>query len=272
MLYRSNFINQYIKFISNKPIYYIGFYSSKKISELELKEPKVGENKIVNDENKEKSNDIKEPKSNAIDDQIKTDIDNFKDDIKNINSANINENNEIKKNNETFEKYENNIKKDKKENGKEIEEKFKIDNNIYEEETNLKSDLEKNGNDNQIIGIEKLKLKIDSSNSNYYLYDKLNDLPLKITIFELKDTIFGEYLKYEKEDINLLRNLNKRMNNVEKELGSINMRLNKVEKKIERIEGKVDRIDNIESNLKILMSHFNLEYKEDISKNPQLVN
>ena len=100
----------------------------------------------------------------------------------------------------------------------------------------------------------------------------MNDLPLKITIFELKDTIFGEYLKYEKEDLNLLMNLNKRMNNVEKELGSINMRLNKVEKKIERIEGKVDRIDNIESNLKILMSHFNLEYKEDISKNPQLVN
>ena len=94
----------------------------------------------------------------------------------------------------------------------------------------------------------------------------MNDLPLKITIFELKDTIFGEYLKYEKEDLNLLRNLNKRMNNVEKELGSINIRLNKGEKKIERIEGKVD---NIESNLKILMSHFNLEYKEDIRKNPQ---
>ena len=59
------------------------------------------------------------------------------------------------------------------------------------------------------------------------------------------------------------------MNNVETELRSINMRLNKVEKKIERIEGKVDRINNIESNLKILMSHFNLEYKEDISKNPK---
>ena len=261
MLYRSHFINQYIKFIYNKPIYYIGFYRTKKISELELKESKVEENKIVNDKNEEKSNDIKEQKRNAIDDQIKTDNDNFKDDIKNINSANINENNE------TFEKYENNIKKDKKENGKEIEEKFKIENNIYEEETNLKSYLEKNGNDNQIIGIEKLKLKIDSS--NYYLYDKLNDLPLKITIFELKDTIFGEYLKYEKEDLNLLRNLNKRMNNVETELRSINMRLNKVEKKIDKIEGKVDRIDNIESNLKILMSHFNLEYKEDIRKNPQ---
>ena len=166
--------------------------------------------------------------------------------------------------------------------------------NIFEEETNFKSDLEKNSNDNQIIGIEKLKLKINSP--NYYLYDKLNDLSLKITIFELKDTIFGEYLKYEKEDLNLLRNLNKRMNNVETELGSIKMRLSNVEeevKKIDVIEGevktiggkviiieekekaieervkkieeKVGKIDDIEFNLKTLMSHFNLEYK----KSPQ---
>ena len=54
MLYRSHFINQYIKFIYNKPIYYIGFYRTKKISELELKESKVEENKIVNEKNKEK--------------------------------------------------------------------------------------------------------------------------------------------------------------------------------------------------------------------------
>ena len=64
-----------------------------------------------------------------------------------------------------------------KENGKDIEENSKKEENIFEEETNFKSDLEKNSNDNQIIGIEKLKLKINSP--NYYLYDKLNDLPFK---------------------------------------------------------------------------------------------
>lgn len=79
----------------------MAFIEQKKLVNWNWKEPKVEENKIVNDENEEKSNDIKEPKSNAIEDQIKTDIDNFKDDIKNINSANINENNE---NNESFEK------------------------------------------------------------------------------------------------------------------------------------------------------------------------
>ena len=52
-----------------------------------------------------------------------------------------------------------------------------MEKNIFEEETNFKSDLEKNSNDNQIIGIEKLRLKINSP--NYYLYDKLNDLPFK---------------------------------------------------------------------------------------------
>ena len=41
----------------------------------------------------------------------------------------------------------------------------------------LKVIQKKNSNDNQIIGIEKLKLKINSP--NYYLYDKLNDLPFK---------------------------------------------------------------------------------------------
>lgn len=255
MLYKSHFINQYIKFIYNKPIYYIGFYRTKGITESEFKEYKVEENKIVNDINKVKLNDIKEQKINSIDNKIKTYNDKFKDDIKNINNSNISKTNE---NNETNETNENNDKKDKKENRIEIEEA-----NIYEEETNFKSDLEKNSNDNQII-------EIDSP--NYYLYDKLNNLPLKITIFQLKDTIFGEYLKYEKEDLNLLRNLNKRMNNVETELGSIKMRLSNVENEVKKIEGieakvktieeKVAKIDDIEFNLKTLMSHFNLEYKK----------
>ena len=79
------------------------------------------------------------------------------------------------------------------------------------------------------------------------------------------------------------------MNNVETELESIKMRLGNVEdkvnkideietkvktieekvSKIDAIEEKVSKFDALEFNLKTLMSHFNLEYKNDIGKSPQ---
>lgn len=164
MYKRGHFINQYLKFVYNKPIYYVGFYKSKDNTEQEIN-------------------------------------------------------------------IEKNI---------EIEGALKNGKNSGEDETNYISGEKINDNE-QIIGIEKLKSKI-SPPANIELYDKLKNLPFGITIFELKDTIFGEYLKYEREDLNLLRNLNNR---------------------IEKFDKMEKKMDILEKNIEKIMRHLNIPIEED---------
>ena len=99
-------------------------------------------------------------------------------------------------------------------------------NNINEEETNYKSDKSDNQEINNIIS-----------------YSQLNNFPTKITIFQIKDSIFGENLIYDQEHLNLLRNLRNKIDNIE-------IRMNNVEKDVKDIKTKMDKMDDDAQDMK----------------------
>ena len=90
----------------------------------------------------------------------------------------------------------------------------------------------------------------------------MNDLPVNIIIFKLKDSIFGENLKYEKEELNLLGSLRDDMNVLKQKKEKIESKidkLDKIETKIEKIESKIDKLDKIERFMNVLANNLNLK-------------
>lgn len=119
-------------------------------------------------------------------------------------------------------------------------------NSDYSSNNNTK---ENQGND------EKNKIK-NTHNINYKLLD---NFPFIIYTFEIKDSIFGEKLKYEKEELNVINNVNKRINNLEGRVNNMDLKIKKNSKilneiynegknnnqKISSIENKITGIENI---------------------------
>ena len=119
-------------------------------------------------------------------------------------------------------------------------------NSDYSSNNNTK---ENQGND------EKNKIK-NTHNINYKLLD---NFPFIIYTFEIKDYIFGEKLKYEKEELNVINNVNERINNLEGRVNNMDLKIKKNSQilneiynegknnnqKISSIENKITGIENI---------------------------
>ena len=70
---------------------------------------------------------------------------------------------------------------------------------------------------------------INNTQNNYILLD---NFPFIIYTFEIKDSIFGEKLIYEKEELNAINNVNQKINNV-------NQKINNLEEKVTTLDLKI---------------------------------
>ena len=70
---------------------------------------------------------------------------------------------------------------------------------------------------------------INNTQNNYILLD---NFPFIIHIFEIKDSVFGEKLIYEKEELNAINNVNQKINNV-------NQKINNLEEKVTTLDLKI---------------------------------
>ena len=106
---------------------------------------------------------------------------------------------------------------------------------------------------------------------NNYIYNLLGKFPFNIIILSTKDTIFGEKIIYEKEELNLIYNINERLKflneSVEKfelrtkmnlqemdekydqKTNYCNTKITSIESKITSIENKITNIENIMKNI-----------------------
>ena len=124
-----------------------------------------------------------------------------------------------------------------------------------------------NPNESININIKKNKIKneqIAINKMNNYIYNLLGKFPFNIIILSIKDTIFGEKIIYEKEELNLIYNINERLKFLNESVEKFELRAmmnlqemdekydqktNYCNTKITSIENKITNIENIMNNI-----------------------
>ena len=81
-------------------------------------------------------------------------------------------------------------------------------------------------------------------------------MPAKIAVFQLEDEIFGEKLKYEKEELNLLGELRKDVTQIKNDIKIIN---GKIEGNYNTLNSKINQNNAI---LKAIAKKLNIDLKE----------
>ena len=126
-----------------------------------------------------------------------------------------------------------------------------------------------NPNDSININIKKNKnkikneqIKINKVNNNSY--NLLGKFPFNLVIFGIKDTIFGEKIKYEKEELNLIYHINEKMDFLNDNIGKSELRtkinlqvldekydqkINYCNTKLTSIENRITGIENVLKNI-----------------------
>ena len=243
MIKRAYFIINYLKLIYDMPIYYFGFYKENPKKQnilLELEENKNAQNKNDGNSLKSSSDSEKKEEREAQVDNLSKNGDN-KNDKNKINEDSVNENN--KKKNENSEE---NISST---NGK-------SNDNTKEEEK--KDEEEKEENESQRSG--------EDSNKTFQKNDEeklMDTLPAKIAILELKDSIFGEYLKYDKEDLNILGNLSNDVTEIKERIKIIDNKLDSFEKNFKIIDNK---LDSFEENFQLIFQKLGIPIQKKEKK------
>ena len=239
MLKKYYFIYNYLRLFYNNPIYYIGFY--KKIEKQKNDSILMDTNNDVyflSEINSNEINNKKEKDNNEIKEKEKNIVFDKKDEVKEkiIKDKKESNNSEINLNNTDNTKNEKNI-----EENKDKIEKIMKDNKIDKKETiqnNINYNNNKIGNEQEEIdedtGISKPNLNdFDNDKLNIInIFKKLDNFPMNIILFRIKNSIFDEELKYDKEELNLLgylledfsiikndiKNMNEKMGNIESDV------------------------------------------------------
>lgn len=228
---RCYFIYQYLKTIYNRQKYYIGFTREKEtnpILSFDLREEKefTKENKI--------------PICKIIKEEVINNALNGDEKIINLNENNSNQLTQQIENNKNFRDV-----KEQRNNNKADMERDKIDQKDQkdyiqkenEEETNNKT-LNKQNVSDYNIEINTLSKTFDS-------------LYMNVTIIKLKDTIFGEELKYDKEELNILGELREDVKVNEEKMNKLIENVNKLGEKLKAYEKKMDILgEEVKSNEK----------------------
>ena len=226
---RCLFIHEYLKTIYNLPISYLGFYKKNRQNNIDSIESKQSENKMKNKfvyDEKNVPNKINAENHDENEDLEINKKENIGDNQENKNNGNFNFDNII--NNDSG-KINNNFnnKAENKENTKANNSNITINNSIsseYNEEraggtifnNNDKENNEDKNNEGTINNENKInEMSNDSDEKDYII---LNRFPGKVIIFTLYDTIFGEKLKYNKEELNLLGALREDNNFIKSEI------------------------------------------------------
>ena len=83
-------------------------------------------------------------------------------------------------------------------------------------------------------------------NRNYSFFDHFN---FNVIIFEVNDKFFGEDLKYDKEEYNLLYSIKNNVTGLKEEINCVNNKINQIDKKYsEEFKNINDKLDKLLSN------------------------
>ena len=231
---RCQFIHNYLRLFYDFsiPIYYFGFYTEKSILnyEINLDNSDSVKNNIINDYEDEKTGESSLKKNN------------------------------YGKNNEQFPHFQN----EQKENLASDEKKAE---HYLNQEKQSPIDKEIMNDFEEINQTNENEIFLDESDTIMEDYPELQNLPMKIVIFRLKDTIFGEKLKYEKEELNLLGTLRDDTFFMKKKIKEIITQLKSRDKKIEVMNNKIDLLINKQNQSENILKSIAKELKINLEDN-----
>ena len=263
---RGNFIYRYLNSIYSKKVYYLGFYRKNYENN---NENNLSENNGNSEENKEKvqngTNNI--IPMNGKEKGAKGEEHNKKQEKDEKDEQNLNEIKEEEKKDEKRDE----IKKDKKEgdcnekdkeNGELNKEQDKIGKekygfnkkNIFRSENNGECELNTSNTSFQ-------------NNNNNIKYNTFFSFPYKALIFEINSTAFGEDLKYEKEEYNLLyvmkndiKDLKTDVSGLKNGVNIINTDVSGLKSGMNEMNTKFDnKFNNLDEALKKIMKKLQIE-------------
>ena len=281
---RCQFIVKYLHIFYNRPIYYFGFYKGKKDfiyannydngHEANTAETSFNK-KIENNNNKDSS-----PENSKQEDNKHT--------TKSIKIERLKKNDkeeEEEEQNEEEKKEEKQNEKVKKEEKKKEEKKKEEEQNDEEEEEDDEEQNEGEQNEkwnrikdqkeerNTFINQDK---KFDTKKSSKKktieeLLPELDYLPANIVIFKLDDEIFGEKIKYDKEELNLLGNLRDDVAIIKKDINEVKTDVKGMRKemkdKFEQYDGKFGHMEGkfgqIDKYFKLIAEKLGIKLDEE---------
>lgn len=270
ILKRCNFIYNYLKLILDKPIYYFGFYKVDEESQNYKYEFDKGQN--PKDNNSEKSDEKLQPNNNSEkevklkeNDNLENKVEQSQDNCSEKNKENIKEtifdkNEDQKDKNYINEESTSSKEKEDYQNSEQNRSTINKSNNFSKVEENEENNKKNNYllNKTEIINEYWEDLKITDESK---LNSLLDALPAKIKIFELSDSIFGEKLKYNKEELNLLGNIRDDVkiikidvNNLKKDVSDIKVDMNNTKKDVSDIKIDMNNTKKDISDIKIDMN------------------
>ena len=254
---RGNFIYRYLNSIYSKNVYYLGFYRKNYENN---NENNLSENNGNSEENKEKvQNGTKNIiPMNGKEKGAKGEEQNKKQEKEEKDEQNLNEIKEEEKKDEKRDEIKEEEKKEEFEEIKEEEKKdekrdeIKKDKNEGDCNEKDKENGELNKEQNKIgkekNGFNKKNIFRSENNSDCELntshtsfqnnnnnikYNTFFSFPYKALIFEINSTAFGEDLKYEKEEYNLLYVMKNDIKDLKTDVHNVNEALKKIMKKLQ---------------------------------------
>ena len=280
---RGNFIYRYLNSIYSKNVYYLGFYRKNYENN---NENNLSENNGNSEENKEKvqngTNNI--IPMNGKEKGAKGEEQNKKQEKEEKDEQNLNEiKEEEKKEEEKKEQLKeikeeekkdeksDEIKKDKKEG--DCNEKDKENGELNKEQNKIRK--EKNGfNKKNIFRSENnSECELNTShtsfqnNNNNIKYNTFFSFPYKALIFEINSTAFGEDLKYEKEEYNLLYDMRNDIKDIKTDVSGLKSEVNNIKSDVSSLRSEMNemntkfdnKFNNIDEALKKIMKKLQIE-------------
>ena len=255
---RGNFIYRYLNSIYSKNVYYLGFYRKNYENN---NENNLSENNGNSEENKEKvqngTNNI--IPMNGKEKGAKGEEQNKKQEKDEKDEQNLNEIKEEEKKDEKSDE----IKKDKKEG--DCNEKDKENGELNKEQNKIRK--EKNGfNKKNIFRSENnSECELNTShtsfqnNNNNIKYNSFFSFPYKALIFEINSTAFGEDLKYEKEEYNLLYDMKNDIKDLKTDVSGLKNGVNNINTDVSGLKNVVNNINTDVSGLKNGVNNINTD-------------
>ena len=280
---RGNFIYRYLNSIYSKNVYYLGFYRKNYENN---NENNLSENNGNSEENKEKvqngTNNI--IPMNGKEKGAKGEEQNKKQEKEEKDEQNLNEiKEEEKKEEEKKEQLKeikeeekkdekrDEIKKDKKEG--DCNEKDKENGELNKEQNKIRK--EKNGfNKKNIFRSENnSECELNTShtsfqnNNNNIKYNTFFSFPYKALIFEINSTAFGEDLKYEKEEYNLLYDMKNDIKDLKTDVSGLKNGVNNINTDVSGLKSGMNemntkfdnKFNDLDEALKKIMKKLQIE-------------
>ena len=288
---RGNFIYRYLNSIYSKNVYYLGFYRKNYENN---NENNLSENNGNSEENKEK---VQNGTKNIIpvngkEKGVKGEEQNKKQEKDEKDEQNLNEIKEEEKKDEKRDEIKEEEKKEELEEIKEEEkkdekrdeikkdknegdcnEKDKENGELNKEQNKIRK--EKNGfNKKNIFRSENnSECELNTSytsfqnNNNNIKYNTFFSFPYKALIFEINSTAFGEDLKYEKEEYNLLYNMKNDIKDLKTDVSGLKNGVNNINTDVSGLKSGMNemntkfdnKFNNLDEALKKIMKKFQIE-------------